>query len=565
MQLIITISVIVILILTLLLMRNRSMAIQRFAVLEFVMVLVICTGYYFVDWKLSELYQEQFLAYYERCLDFTTAFTDRLDELEISSIQNENEGWEAELQKILKDAFSIRDVEEDTIGLSVAILERDGRYYNELYYSGNESDFTSSSAFKKEVYPVMEEAFVTQTSMAVIYNEDRCALLLSDTNANAPQRVLCVEISASEVVEKCEKNSRQLLYIVLIIWALGSVIAYMIISLQDLEWKKLTKAVSAAAAGRNSWKRPVVHNTEMQTLWNSFGELVKSIARMNYDKYRMFQAYYRFAPKEIEKILQKSSIIDVTNGDIAEIEGTLALVAMSGDESLKQREYARGMGGKYHILSECQKKEGGIALSGDCDIRNLRYMFLDQKSDAVRFGVTALTAFEAAGVYKNETALLLLHYSKFTYGILGDEEQAAAFILSTELDALCKYKEDLSRSGVRMVVTDTVVHDISEQYTYRYIGYVEENEMVFKLYEILDVYTEKERRIRLSANEKFQQALELFYQDDFYLARNVFTDVLKECPEDGLAKWYMFACEYHLNHPEIEHSYGLFDGNINWQ
>ena len=116
-----------------------------------------------------------------------------------------------------------------------------------------------------------------------------------------------------------------------------------------------------------------------------------------------------------------------------------------------------------------------------------------------------------------------------------------------------------------MVVTDTVVHDISEQYTYRYIGYVEENEMVFKLYEILDVYTEKERRIRLSANEKFQQALELFYQDDFYLARNVFTDVLKECPEDGLAKWYMFACEYHLNHPEIEHSYGLFDGNINWQ
>ena len=47
--------------------------------------------------------------------------------------------------------------------------------------------------------------------------------------------------------------------------------------------------------------------------------------------------------------------------------------------------------------------------------------------------------------------------------------------------------------------------------------------------------------------EKWKEGLELYYKNDFYLARNIFLAVVKECPQDGIAKWYLFASEHYFN------------------
>ena len=60
---------------------------------------------------------------------------------------------------------------------------------------------------------------------------------------------------------------------------------------------------------------------------------------------------------------------------------------------------------------------------------------------------------------------------------------------------------------------------------------------------MLDAYPVNERQKRAAMLEVFQKALNLFYQDDFYLARSQFMEVLKECPSDEVAKWYVFLCE----------------------
>lgn len=584
--------IIIILILLLLLMRDRSMLVQRFAVLEFVLILIVSAGYFFVDWKLSAMETGEYLSYQEKNFEQVCEFTDQLDALTFSGEESEDAesgewkkeqndavaikdlddkngasaGWETELKNAVDRAVSAGKKEEETAYQNIAILEKTGDGYERVYFSGEDTSFAQSADFQEKLYPTVKKAFLSQEPEAALYRESSVVLFLADTNSNVPRRVLCVETGAFGLTAQIKENQTTFLYVALVIAALGSALALMVAFFQDLEWKQLVKAISIASSGKNEWKRPNVRSSEMQTLWNSFGELVKSIARTNYDKYRMFQAYYRFAPKQIERILNKSSVIDVVNGDMADIEGTLVLVALSGDTSLGKKEYAGGLGRKYEILLQHQKKEGGIAISADYDLRSQKYMFLDQEEAAVRFGVESLQAFEAEGVFEKEKVLLMMHHAKFTYGILGDEEQAASYILSDDLDVLKSYRNQLSEAGVRMVVTDSMIHKISGQFTSRYIGYIEKNKSVFKLYEILDVYSEKDRRIRVDADKKFQRALELYYQDDFYLARNVFTDVLKECPEDGLAKWYIFACEHHLNHPEMENnSYGLFDCNINWQ
>ena len=79
-----------------------------------------------------------------------------------------------------------------------------------------------------------------------------------------------------------------------------------------------------------------------------------------------------------------------------------------------------------------------------------------------------------------------------------------------------------------MAVTDAVYELIEKETTGRYIGYLESDGLTFKIYEILDAYPAGERQKRIDAKDKFEQALNLFYQEDYYLGRNLFTEVLKE-------------------------------------
>ena len=73
-----------------------------------------------------------------------------------------------------------------------------------------------------------------------------------------------------------------------------------------------------------------------------------------------------------------------------------------------------------------------------------------------------------------------------------------------------------------------------------------------RLYEVLDACSYHERYLKQTADARFQKGIELFYQHDFYLARSTFSDVLKENPEDHMAKWYLFTCERYLNEVRVE-------------
>ena len=100
-----------------------------------------------------------------------------------------------------------------------------------------------------------------------------------------------------------------------------------------------------------------------------------------------------------------------------------------------------------------------------------------------------------------------------------------------------------------------ITKDLMEQMGHvgetRYIGFLlpDENhpEQKLELYEVLDAQIPGTRKRRSAMNSKFAEALSLFYEQDFYLARNLFTEILREAPDDGLTKWYLFECEHYLD------------------
>ncbi len=258
----------------------------------------------------------------------------------------------------------------------------------------------------------------------------------------------------------------------------------------------------------------------------------------------MLQGYYRFAPKQIEKILDKSSILEVEPNDRIHLTGTLAFVSFPDNNHMSETEYLYQMNLKYAQLGGKQKEYGGILLSDNSDLTTLQFLFQEETKKALSFGIEVIMSCEEK---QKETPFTLLHRTSFVYGVAGDDEQAFTYVLSKEMKLLEKYVESFRAVGIRMVVTDAVYEMIEKETTARYIGFLEAGGCTFKLYEILDACPAKERTRRLDTKEKFQKAINLFYQGDYYLGRNLFTEVLKESPQDEVAKRYLFLCEQRLN------------------
>ena len=108
--------------------------------------------------------------------------------------------------------------------------------------------------------------------------------------------------------------------------------------------------------------------------------------------------------------------------------------------------------------------------------------------------------------------------------------------------------------GLNLVLTEDVKNRENYDGAFRYIGYIliADTGERLRLYEALDACVLAQRRLKEETDTRFQKGLELFYQHDFYLARSTFSDVLKENPEDAMAKWYLFTCEKYLNQVHVE-------------
>jgi hypothetical protein len=117
------------------------------------------------------------------------------------------------------------------------------------------------------------------------------------------------------------------------------------------------------------------------------------------------------------------------------------------------------------------------------------------------------------------------------------------------METIGMYIEPLKNCGVRMAVTQSTWQQVEDKVRGRYIGYVssKDGKESFKLYEILDAYSQSQKLGRLKNMENFDKAMRLYYANDLYLARSLFSDIVKECPDDGIARWYAFACDELFN------------------
>ena len=387
-----------------------------------------------------------------------------------------------------------------------------------------------------------------------VFGEDERRLPYSLFSASLPEspdyQIVCAIDFETSLLIFVITQYKWLLASVIIIFIVLSIAGCYILVMESRDMHNLGMALEKLADGKYSFKKPdSIWGWDLEWMWNSAYEIRRAIKSINYLQFKVYKAYYRFAPKNIERILKKDSISDVKSGDAIQLFGTQVLIRTerqrndNHDEMIRRNEFMR-------IVEKQLKAEDGIFISSDLDLSKTRILFLEDVPGSIRFGVNFLQELRSSGLDKFIlSTTVLVHRAPFAYGIAGTDEQASAFLSSPETERLEDYLDWFHTLNLELVATENVVSAEEGLGDLRHIGFVcpANDDTRIEIYEVLDALDTKLHTAKLRTAKAFKEALELYYTQDFYLARNTFTEILREVPQDEVAKWYLFDCERMLN------------------
>ena len=294
---------------------------------------------------------------------------------------------------------------------------------------------------------------------------------------------------------------------------------------------------------------------ELGEMARAMQEMCMGLSIREYEVQSTIHSYNRFVPRGLADLLDRASIMEVSFGDVRSITGNVGILSVSNrDEARNKLEDGPFVdfvndcfGAAYHNVAE----HGGYLLSSGFDLESIKIYYQGKASAAVDSALNLLGevrgSHSATGI--SPEFFLILHRTSFLYGIAGTEDEVFPFLSSQEMEFLMGYSQRFAAAGARVILTDAFSHELESGFAVRYIGFITnpENGVSHKLYEVLDAYPELERNLRIRYDERLQEAIQLFYRSDFYLARNLFSTLLRACPGDGIARWYLFACEHFFN------------------
>ena len=535
-------------------LRNRSHTVYAIAVVELALLVITLAGAVQVpriQEKAREAEAERFGRYYVRALAEEMGDPARFhpeekgfyEGADYQALQEQLSRFvrHDDLSRLFVDICLVRSSDHRIL---VSVSGRNGQIFEEVYGVGT----------GKLIQDLADKG--REGSMLIgIGGESHQVIATAASEALYPEYVLTGITRREDAAGNAVKSRISPLLYSACVFLAGSVISIWLLLLQGRELKRLARAMQMLAGGETQIRKETVRGKDVDFMWNSLMEIRKTISRINYTKYQIFESCYRFAPKNIEKILGRDSITEINSGDRVLLHGTMAVVSIAGGQD-RENGLAEEISSFVSLIEEHQERSGGFFVSGHCGLDMMKVLFLEESRDTAAFGVSLMQDFarQDTSCPGSRKAGILLHYSQYTYGIAGTGKHSLPYLLSGEMEELERYAGWFRSLNLPLVITETVKNRENLESPLRYLGYLlisDVNERI-RLYEVLDACPLREGKLKAQTDPKFQKGIELFYQHDFYLARNTFNEVLRENPEDSMATWYLFTCEKYLNEIHVK-------------
>ncbi len=379
-----------------------------------------------------------------------------------------------------------------------------------------------------------------------------------------PESLLLAMISREGIEERIEPAVTVIWEVIVLLMVTITVLHMLIFLFFAAKWKKFLDGMTYVAHEKQAYADRPVTEDGLRSAWAPLDRIGHNMVKLRYERELMYKNYYRFVPKGMDQLLGKSEMADIEIGDNNIINGCLVHFQMENVKSADSKDYMDIMTDSLELMHQIREKYEGVFISAGGDLLNRKVFFEASPGEALKFAVELYQAHAVKEKLVGTNVIMMLHQAEYHYGVSGVGDMMTPFIYCGEEKILDAYRDVLAEAKTRVVVTEQTLAAAGNGFSSRYIGFISGGVMTggIKLFEILDAYTEEKRKIMIESDAYLQKALKLFYSNDFYLARNAFNEVLKMNEQDEIARWYLFNCEYYLNKPEAEVSYGLFEDRI---
>lgn len=312
---------------------------------------------------------------------------------------------------------------------------------------------------------------------------------------------------------------------------------------------EMKREMQLFADGDRSIRITSTSEDELTGIAQVFNKMADDIDVQILNLERMSETYYRFVPPSIISLLGKNNLGSLTLG--SNVKGNLAVlnVRLYPEESLPISQTEALMNRFFNTVNRFAQQSDIISIVDDA---NLQSMMLICQNGADSAAVTALTILARIdadnrlyGPEEQLHVIFVMDQTEVYFGICGDEERYIPAVLAPEFEQLLSNGRFLKAMGSRFLITEAAYEKMvnKDSYAGRYIGRLEDGDLVTGLYDIYDDRSAEEIRLVKQTQHAFDKAMELYEKGFYYEAKNLLACVLRENPKDMAAKYYIFRCE----------------------
>lgn len=312
--------------------------------------------------------------------------------------------------------------------------------------------------------------------------------------------------------------------------------------------KTLKGCAERLAAGDLGVTVEVHGHDEVADISSAFNQMSLEIAKYVEDIRGMSDGYYKFIPAKILELLDKESIQDVKLGDQVTGEFTiLSLHAMNyprQNVSFSAEQVYTDINRVLSQLVEPINVHHGVV--EHFEDTGLSAFFTGSSREALDAAIDIQRLLEKQMPGNGRT--IAITYGQVMIGVIGHEKRMEATTMSAHSDLAKELRLVGDKYGAHILATHLVykqIPDFEEHYHARYLGniYLAANHTYERIYDVYDGDSEEEFYYKELTRPLFEQGVGLFVAKQFYEARLVFVEVLKQHRKDRAAKEYLYRCD----------------------
>ena len=526
------------------------------------------------------LFMMRFVIRYDRFVDRTEAemLTELYADSMVESFKERREELGIRYDEAINDRDFLRTIFEGDFTqawcgypIREELIEDTGNGMRIIYSKEDVKGLDISESYLRDLQSELPDKFeVDRNQFDTVTISERNSYVYWKSFGNEGTKLYLIARMPVEGINVSEKKLLRCFYFFVGNWlviALGFAIAFHHI------WrpvKLVNTQIEKMAKGDYSITNHGILDNEVGDIWTSLEVLCKNLSFRDYKKNNTLNAVLQYAPMHFEKIFDRNKLQEVQVGESAMIHTTVGMISVIDKDELIggkiQQSYLKYVNMLLNILVEQDEQEEVVILQNDSNMEGVKIIFTGSREDmnaqeSVYYGISCMESILARtqDIYE-VNPFIFLHTAEFACGIAGGSGHAYPFVSGTDMDILTIYVDQLRNCNISMVVTEQTQKLLQNKYQTRYIGFVlgTDGQTMLKLYEVLDACVEKIRENKLIHDDIFQQGIRLYYEHEYFRARGQFVEYLKLCPEDGLAAWYLFACENGLTNPDGHNDNSLF-------